>query len=59
MEFDRNGWIFRWAGPRAGLRLLADRDVRVTITGDAPIRDLKGALDVEIAPGALTMFFAT
>ena len=34
-------------------------DREVTITGDVPIKDLKDAPGVEIAPGALTMFFAT
>ena len=56
LEFDGSGRIFRRASPRAGPRLLADGDRTVRITGDVPIKDLK---NVEIAPGALTRFFAT
>jgi hypothetical protein len=50
-EFDREGRVFRWAGPRTHLRLLADRDVTVTIAGDVPIRDLKDAPHVAIRAG--------
>jgi hypothetical protein len=55
MEFDREGRIFRWAGPRAGLRVLADGAVTVTITGDVPIKDLTDAPHVVVRAGRETL----
>jgi hypothetical protein len=55
MEFDREGRIFRWAGLRAGLRVLADGDVTVTITGDVPIRDLTDLPHVVVRAGRETL----
>lgn len=47
--------VFRWAGPRVGLRALAGGDVTVTITGDLPIKDLKDAPCVVVLAGPETL----
>jgi len=54
-ELDREGRVFRWAGPRAGLRVLGEGDVTLTISGDVPIRDLKDAPHVVVRAGRETL----